>query len=169
MQEIQRFRTSLGGFHRGDVANYIERSAAAHAEELRRLRDEIAALQAEKQAAQAQVRELTAQLEAAAEGKAPEQIPEDPAAQELAAYRRAEAAERAARQRIRRQTEKFNDLAETIGGEYAETGAQLQTASAEIEAGIARVQALLTEARDSFRIRQEELAALKTEFTDEEQ
>ena len=91
--EMTRFRTQLGGYHRADVANYIEKTAKAHGAELSRLKDELACANAEKQAAQAQVKDLTAKLEAALEGNpvVQEAAPEDPEALELAAYRRAEA------------------------------------------------------------------------------
>ena len=43
MQEFYRFRTQLGGFNRADVAEYIEKTAKEHNEELFRLRDELIA------------------------------------------------------------------------------------------------------------------------------
>ena len=55
MQEFHRFRTQLGGFNRADVADYIEKTAKAHSEEVTRLRDELLC-------ANAKVQELTAKL-----------------------------------------------------------------------------------------------------------
>ena len=37
--EMNRFRTALGGFHRGDVANYIEKSAQEFNAALRQLQE----------------------------------------------------------------------------------------------------------------------------------
>ena len=60
MQEFYRFRTQLGGFHRADVAEYIEKTAKEHNEELFRLRDELIA-------ANEQVRVLNEKLKAVGE------------------------------------------------------------------------------------------------------
>ena len=121
--DMTRFRTALSGFNRADVANYIERTAREHQEEVRRLKDENTRLQAEKQKALTDVKELTQRLEAVNQGKPdPAPVPEDPEAQELAAYRRAEAAERTANQRIRRRMDQLEELltaatqANTAGG-----------------------------------------------------
>ncbi|MBQ7255132.1 MAG: hypothetical protein IJS31_02655 [Oscillospiraceae bacterium] len=52
MNEILKFRTSFGGFHRGDVAEYIERTAQKHNEALKQLRQALDA--AEEKAAEAE-------------------------------------------------------------------------------------------------------------------
>ena len=47
MSDFSKFRSSLGGFNRADVANYIESSSIEHQKELRRLKDESEKLTAE--------------------------------------------------------------------------------------------------------------------------
>ena len=52
MNEIQKFRTSFGGFHRGDVAEYIERTANAHSKQIAQLQERLA--EAERKLAEAE-------------------------------------------------------------------------------------------------------------------
>ena len=95
------FRTALGGFHRGDVSEYIASTAAAHQQRINALQDQIARLEEENE-------KLRCQLDAFPEAPADNTEPEPYAAennlnsQELAAYRRAEAVERIANQRARK-------------------------------------------------------------------
>ncbi len=125
--DMTRFRTALSGFNRADVANYIERSAREHQEELRRLKDENTRLQAEKQKALADAEALKSQLEAALEGRpTPVETPDDPEAQELAAYRRAEAAERTANQRIRRRMDQLAELLENTSAAHAASSEEMK-------------------------------------------
>ena len=124
----ETFRTSLNGFNRTDVVQFIQKMTTNHEKELKSLREEneknsealellrsdSARLEAqnaeltEKLAAlEAQNAELTAQLEAAKNAvpsPAPAEAPAAPVAaqiaeRELAAYRRAEGMERKARER----------------------------------------------------------------------
>ena len=114
MASAQNFRTSFNGFNREDVVHYIEYLNSKHntalnqlkaenqtlADELAELRikpdltEEYAQLQEENQALAAQVEELTKQLEEAQQFT-------PLADEELEAYRRAEKAERTARERAR--------------------------------------------------------------------
>lgn len=50
MADFSKFRSSIGGFHRGDVADYIESLAVAHKKELRALTDANEKLLAERNA-----------------------------------------------------------------------------------------------------------------------
>lgn len=50
MADFSKFRSSIGGFHRGDVADYIESLAIAHKKELRSLTDANEKLLAERNA-----------------------------------------------------------------------------------------------------------------------
>ena len=131
--DMTRFRTALSGFHRADVANYIERTAREHQEEVRRLKDENTRLQAEKQKALSDVQELNARLEAVSQGKPdPAPAPEDPEAQELAAYRRAEAAERTANQRIRRRMEQLEELLSNTSAAHAAGSEEMKALMASV-------------------------------------
>ena len=122
MAGIQNFRSSLGGFNREDVVHYIEYMNNQHNAEREQLntqlqlaREELAEakaqdsseLQAQLDAANETIADLEAQLSAALarcaelETVAPaaEEAPATTAEDELEAYRRAERAERMARDR----------------------------------------------------------------------
>lgn len=121
MASAQNFRTSIKGFHREDVVRYIEYLNARHtgvvnqlksenqtladelaalranpamAEECARLQEENAQLKAQVDAQNAQIEDLKKQLEEALKVKPLTD-------EELEAYRRAEKAERTARERAR--------------------------------------------------------------------
>lgn len=121
MASVQNFRTALKGFNREDVVHYIEYLNAKHnaalnllkaekqdmAEELDTLRakpdltEEYAQLQEENAALAAQVAELTAQIESLNNQLEEAQQVAPLADEELEAYRRAEKAERTARERAK--------------------------------------------------------------------
>ena len=65
MNEITKFRTALAGFHRGDVAAYIEQSAAAHREKIKALEAQIIKLQNENTNALRRLYEAETQLASA--------------------------------------------------------------------------------------------------------
>ena len=114
MAVTHNFRSALGGFNREDVVHYIEYLNTKHNSALNQLKSEnqnltdelnalrakpdmqaeCAKLQEENAALQAQVEALTAQLE-----QAQQAVPL--ADSELEAYRRAEKAERTAKERAR--------------------------------------------------------------------
>lgn len=163
--DMTRFRTALSGFNRADVANYIERTARQHQEELRRLKDENALLQAEKQKALSEVQALTARLEAMAEGR-PEPVapPEDPEAQELAAYRRAEAAERTANQRIRRRIDQLTQLMETASAAHAAGGEEIKAGISAISEEMDKLLDLFGNLESSFRETEQAMEELKQDI-----
>ena len=121
MASAQNFRSAFNGFNREDVVHYIEYLNTKHTgalnqlkaenqnltEELEALRGkpdlsaEFAQLQAEKEALQEQCASLTAQVEALNRQLAETQQVAPLADEELEAYRRAEKAERTARERAR--------------------------------------------------------------------
>lgn len=98
-----RFRTSVGGFHKGDVAEYITQTAQQHRAESQ-IKDKIIdTLQQENEELRQQLNLLIAEAEISSE--ASEGVPDIPPALndlELEAYRRAEAAERLAHQRAKK-------------------------------------------------------------------
>ena len=153
--EQTRFRSSLGGFHRGDVANYIEKTAREHQEQLQQLKDDCIRISTERDAAKAELEQVKAQLEAALEGREMPAAPEgDPAELELAAYRRAEAAERSANARIRRQTEKMDGI-------LVSSAAQFDTAKAQVEDLSLRLTEVLDTLQGSFEATTTEMEKLK--------
>lgn len=115
MADTQNFRTAFRGFHRQDVVQYIEMINARHSAQIAQLntqlqtaRDELAqftagndnSLQEQLDAANAKIAELEAQL-AAAPAKTSD---------ELEAYRRAERAERLAKERAEQLTAQINGV-----------------------------------------------------------
>ena len=122
MAVSKNFRTALGGFNRQDVVRYIEYMNNQHSAELEQLNSQLQLAQekqnnnselfAQLEAAQARCAELEAQLEGAGQG-----VPVT--GDELEAYRRAERAERLAR-----------DRASQI---YAQANAALADATVKIE------------------------------------
>ena len=137
-----RFRTALSGFHKGDVAGYIEKTAAAHRSEILEYEKVIADLREKNQSLQQQLNLMmmtTAALEdkaakaeaaAAAPEPAPESVPApqpavDPVAavaeinmMELQAYRRAEAAERNANARAKKLCQQLDQMREDAMVEF---------------------------------------------------
>lgn len=99
MAPVKQFRTALRGFHREDVIHYIEYLNNQHANTVAQLSSQLQnarsqapdpALQEKLSAAEARIAELEAKLAA---------VPAVSTEQELEAYRRAESAERVARER----------------------------------------------------------------------
>ena len=113
----QRFRTALNGFHREDVVHYIEYLNINHSAQVNQLNNELDALRKELDALKASLAEadapcencaaLQSQLDEAlselndlkSQPSAPAQAPAVVSAHELEAYRRAEQAERTAKER----------------------------------------------------------------------
>lgn len=127
-ESTYHFRNSLGGYHKGDVTAYIEKTATQHRSEILEYEKKIAELQDENRSLQQQLNLLMMSTPAIAPAPAPapvaEPIPEPapvpapvvPAKStdwehlELQAYRRAEAVERHANTRARELYEKMEDL-----------------------------------------------------------
>lgn len=110
-EPVYRFRTSLSGFHKGDVTAYIEMTASQYRSNLLECEKTIIALQEENRSLQQQLNLLmmaTPVAPAVEEAPAPAPAPvspvpeEDIVSLELQAYRRAEAVERNANTRARK-------------------------------------------------------------------
>ena len=134
------FRTSIGGFHRGDVVNFIEETSIAHEKTVRKLKEDSSKLQQQLAAALAERDALAAQLEQAQLALEAQDVPKQECGEqiqssqpvsceasrtaeldelELAAYRRAEAAERSAQQRANRLFRQVNHLVQDAAGKFA--------------------------------------------------
>ena len=170
MADFSKFRSSLGGFHRGDVATYIETLCRTHGAELKerdgRIESLTAALaeaqgQREEAIAQAealrrQVEELETQLEAATapppeeeealfEDAADEtEVPDYPTL-ELEAYRRAEATERLASQRAQQLKRELVDFLENTTARYQQTGEDIAALAEDLKRGLMRLEENLSE------------------------
>lgn len=159
MADFSKFRSSLGGFHRGDVANYIESLSMQHAAAMKEKTGQIDALRAELQEAEAEKRSLQiklddalAALEAAtapAEDEAedeiePEEAPDYPKL-ELEAYRRAEATERLATQRAQQLKRELVDFLENTTARYQQTGEDIAALAEDLKSGLKRLEENLSE------------------------
>ena len=145
MAEKNTFRSALHGFNREDVVHYIEYLNSKHTAQINQLESENAELRSQLEALQAQpaptaeeealpcsnCAELQQQLDAAlAEIEALKNVPEgDVTAQELEAYRRAEKAERAAKERSQQI--------------YRQATATLAQATTQVDEAAGRVQELV--------------------------
>lgn len=164
----RNFRAALNGFNRSDVVNYIEESSISHEKALRQLRDENARLRADLEKLQAE-QEAQAELtdppmeanepaqdvsECAVDEDAPAEAPEAsisaPSERELAAYRRAEAAERSARQRATRLCRQVNDIVETASRQFSESGADVESLMSDLNICLRRLNDTFAELRLTF-------------------
>ena len=168
MADFSKFRSSLGGFHRGDVANYIESLSMQHAAAMKEKSGQIDALQAELLAARQKLQEAEAEkrslqdqlddalaaLEAAtapaeevAEDETeaePEEAPDYPKL-ELEAYRRAEATERLATQRAQQLKRELVDFLENTTARYQQTGEDIAALAEDLKSGLKRLEENLSE------------------------
>jgi len=168
MADFSKFRSSLGGFHRGDVANYIESLSMQHAAAMKEKSGQIDALQAELLAARQKLQEAeeekralqiklddalaaleaaTAPAEEAAEDETeaePEEAPDYPKL-ELEAYRRAEATERLATQRAQQLKRELVDFLENTTARYQQTGEDIAALAEDLKSGLKRLEENLSE------------------------
>ena len=173
MADFSKLRSSLNGFHRSDVVNYIESLCAEHRTAMQALQKENAALtqqleqmQLDLDARDARDAELQQQLsdtqtalesteaaldeamvmlteEQAKEEAAVQQA--DYAAMELEAYRRAEAMERASTERASRMNQQLSDLLDQISGRYEQTGQEIQVLTEDIRINLKRLEEALSD------------------------
>lgn len=168
MAAVHSFRTAFRGFHREDVVQYIEYLNNTHNAKIEQLNSQLKALQEElsqAKAAPAADSDLQAKLDAAlARCKELEQQSGNGDAAELAAYRRAERAERLAQERAAQvydqvnavladATVKVDTTSQQISAFADQLTAQLQTYQETVES----TKATLQEAVSSlYAIRPEE-------------
>lgn len=170
MADFSKFRSALGGFNREDVANFIESQSIAHQKELRALREENAKLTAERdearQALTALQEQMSVDTEAGtadeAQGTAPQQ-PLDLPADELEAYRRAEAAERNARERAAKLREQVSALCADAGARFALRSEKVGVLADQTEEQLRQLMQALTELREGIDLTQAEFAKVETE------
>ncbi len=148
------FRAALNGFNRSDVVNYIEECSINHEKALRQLRDENVRLRADLERLQT---EKDRQPEESAEPEtapAPAEVPPAPPAAptelELAAYRRAEAAERAARQRASQLQQQVQEIISAAAGQFDRSGADMTALMTDLNIALRRLNDILAEIRLSF-------------------
>lgn len=150
------FRSAWNGFNRNDVVNYMEECAANYERSLRQLQNENARLREELSALKAA--QETVQAAPPEPAPAPEVQPEpapaaaNPAGDELEAYRRAEAVERAARDRAEKLQKQLQEI--------------LSTAVTQFEAAGADAEAQMSDLSISLRRLNDTFAALRLTFED---
>ena len=169
MADFTKFRTSMGGFKRSDVTNYIESLCAEHMKIQKELRDERDDLFARLNKAEKELQEQTASVDTlkqqlretemslssteTALNEAMEMIEEQQAAEpspdyvamELEAYRRAEATERLASERAMRMQQKLDDLLDGASARYEQSGQEIQVLSEDLKNNLQRLQETLAE------------------------
>jgi len=170
MTDFSKFRSSLGGFNRSDVANYIETLCAEHQKQLK-------AAQAEREAALEQLNDVRMTLESEtckvrsleqelaqartaqeetqkmleeALSLEPEHPQEDYHSMELEAYRRAEAMERSTAERAARVQQQLGDLVEETAGRYEQVGQDIKSLSEDLVINLQRLQETLAELDEAF-------------------
>lgn len=146
------FRTAWNGFNRSDVVNYIEECAANYERSLRQLRSENAQLRADLDAlrAQCEAREEAPAAEPPAPPAPPEPVPAPPAADELEAYRRAEAVERGARQRAARMEAQVNAIVASAVEKFDAAGADVEAQMSDLSLCLRRLNDTLAQLRLTF-------------------
>lgn len=154
MAEKNTFRSALNGFNREDVVHYIEYLNSKHTAQINQLESENAELRSKLESIQAQpvaaenedaspcpdCAQLQQQLDAAlAEIEELKNVPEgDVTAQELEAYRRAEKAERAAKERS---SQIYRQATATL----AQATAQVDDAAGKVQELVDRVTGQITD------------------------
>lgn len=157
MAGIQNFRSALGGFNRQDVVRYIEYMNNQHKSEIEQLNTQLqTAQEALAKAGGTASEEVLVKLEAAEarcaelEAKLAQEPPKDT---ELEAYRRAERAERLARDRANQIYEQANALlaeatskieatSDSFSIISAQLAQQLEASKAELQEAVAAMYAI---------------------------
>ena len=151
MADIQNFRTAFRGFNREDVVKYIEMINSRHSAQVAQLntqlktaRDELAQFSA----APAQDSGLQEQLDAAnariAELEALLAAPREKTSEELEAYRRAERAERLAKERA-------EQLSNQINAVLAEATARMESVSDDLTEAVDNLSAKLAASKQELK------------------
>lgn len=172
MADFSKFRTSLNGFNRADVTNYIETLCAEHRRTLAQaqaesedLRKQLEAsqsaldLQIEKsqtleakleetetalQSTEAALDEAMSMLVEPAEEAPAEETP-DYSSMELEAYRRAEAMERLSAERTAKLNQQLNELLDHVASRYEQTGTEIQALTEDIRINLKRLEESLSD------------------------
>ena len=154
------FRTALGGFHRGDVSEYIASTAAANKARISDLQEQIDRLEQENEALRIQLEQAAAEaVEEASEKTAAEaDIPEgNLEAQELAAYRRAEAVERLANLRPRKLCDDMQEICDSSIREFQNSDEAARSAADSIYTQLDVIRASLESVFSSLSVSSEKL------------
>ena len=185
MADFSKFRTALNGFKRSDVTQYIETLCAGHQKELKAAREEAAELSRQLDARTAQCDTLQKELDDTRtaleatqnaleeamealtqpeEAPATEPVP-DYTGMELEAYRRAEAAERAAQQSVAKLCNRLDDLMDRTSGRYEQSGQEIQALAMDIRNNLSRLEETLSDLDAIFDETKNGIDAMAEDFT----
>lgn len=145
--DFTKFRTALNGFHRGDVVAYIEETARHTSEQIRALKQELTEANAQLAAANAKIETLTTENAAlqqpATEAEQPQTPTPDWNSEELAAYRRAEAAERLAMDRAQALSQQVRAILDGTSERLSEAGGHATACCDEVLAALTQLHGAL--------------------------
>lgn len=164
MAEYQKFRSALNGFNREDVVRYIEYINNRHAFQVNQLKDELQMLKAERMSSTASGDDSSVLLEqsearctaleaeiASLQAQLAEALQEKPnASDELEAYRRAERAESAAKERVNQLYAQANGALSEAALAVDDKAAHISTISDQIYAQLSQLQAAIVSGKDTI-------------------
>lgn len=185
-----RFRSALGGYHKGDVIGFIEKAFSQHRTELLAREQTISALQEENRSLQQQLNLLMMATPVAAPAPepapepepapapAPEPVPapapveqRDPAEwmqQELLAYRRAEAVERNANNRARKLYKQMEGLCADAMDEFQMTDNAVKQTLEVIQQQVSTLEQAYQTLSAALEASREKLDIMNEQLCDEE-
>ena len=181
------FRSALSGYHKGDVIGYIEKAAAQHRSELLEYEALVTSLREEHRSLQQQLNLLmmatpvvsapAAPVEpvqpvvAEVPAPMPEPAPAPAAAPEgdmllleLQAYRRAEAVERTANNRVRRLYQKIESLCDTAMDDFRAADTAVKQTVEALLAQTATLEQAYQTLSDALNASRENLTAINEQF-----
>lgn len=185
MAAFQNFRSALNGFNREDVVHYIEYTNNKHASQINQLQTEISALreelaaytgqpipdpeqitqlEQERDAALTELEAVKAQLAQTAQQLADAQRQSD---DELEAYRRAERAERIAKERVAQLYDQANGALADATVRTDETATQICTAADAVIAQLTELQDLLRQGKITMKDAATAMYAIRPVLTEE--
>ena len=183
------FRSALSGYHKGDVIGYIEKAAAQHRSELLEYEALVTSLREENRSLQQQlnllmmatpvvsapavpvepvqpvVAEVPAPMPEPEPAPAPAAAPEgDMLLLELQAYRRAEAVERTANNRVRRLYQKIESLCDTAMDDFRAADTAVKQTVEALLAQTATLEQAYQTLSDALNASRENLTAINEQF-----
>ena len=173
---LPKFRTAVGGFNRMDVVSYIESLSLQNQQTLKKLQEENSDLR--RQIAQYEAASAPSELEeAVAEPETVElEVPEAEAIahaepetaslkeQELAAYRRAEAAERTARTRASQLNQSVDEIFSEALSRFDNSGSEANALCEDLLSSYSRLQEALADIRVIYDETVAQLQALQAQL-----
>ena len=171
MSAFQKFRSAFNGFNREDVVHYIEYMNNKHTAQVNQYKTDLQALQAElaekpatvdmteelnaalaaKEAAEAEVASLRAQLAEAQAKLAAAPKVEAPTFDELEAYRRAERAERLATERVSQMYQQANGALADAATRVDEVSLRITEITDRISTEVAELKTALCQSKTAMK------------------